>query len=257
MKLENLESRLRAYENLNDRYILPGMWAIVRVDGRNFTRLTKETMKYEAPYDARFRDAMVSAASRLMVAGTKATLAYTQSDEISLLLDLESIAFGRKERKIISIMAGEASAALTLAIGEPAVMDARLIQLPSFDLVLDYFRWRQEDALRNALNSHCYWKLRDDGMSPKQADAQLLGSSVAQKNELLFRYGVNFNDLPNWQKRGTLVYWETFLKPGRNPLSGETTQTVRRRLKIDTNIPSRQQLAPFLESCLPANRESK
>ena len=257
MKLESLESKLRAYENLNDRYVLPGMWAIVRVDGRNFTRLTKETMQYEAPYDPRFRDAMVAAASRLMQAGTKATLAYTQSDEISVLLDFESIAFGRKERKLISILAGEASAALSLAIGEHAVMDARLIQLPSFDLVLDYFRWRQEDALRNALNSHCYWKLREAGLSPKQADAQLLGKTVAEKNELLFRHGINFNDLPGWQKRGTLVYWESFEKVGHNPVTGEATTTTRQRLKVDFNIPTRDELAPFIETCLPSKRESK
>lgn len=29
----------------------------------------------------------------------------------------------------------------------------------------------------------------------------MLGLSVSQKNELLFQYGINFNDLPNWQKR--------------------------------------------------------
>jgi len=251
MKLESLEAKLRAYESVNDRYVLPGMWAIVRVDGRNFTRLTKETMHYEAPYDVRFRDAMVATASHLMEAGSKMTLAYTQSDEISLLLDFESIGFGRKERKLISILAGQASAAITQAIGQIAVMDARLIQLPSLDLVFDYFRWRQEDALRNALNSYCYWKLRESGLNPKQADSKLLGASVAEKNELLFGLGINFNDLPNWQKRGTMIYWEEFEKSGFNPINQEATTTQRRRLKIDFDIPTREELAPFVSERLP------
>ena len=83
MKLESLESKLRTYESLNDRYVLPGMWTIVRVDGRNFTRLTKEVMEYEAPYDLRFRDAMVAAASHLMQAGTKSTLAYSERRDLT------------------------------------------------------------------------------------------------------------------------------------------------------------------------------
>jgi tRNA(His) guanylyltransferase len=41
---------------------------------------------------------------------------------------------------------------------------------------------------------------------------------LAAKNELLFQNGVNFNDLPNWQKRGVGLYWETFEKQGVIPL---------------------------------------
>jgi tRNA(His) 5'-end guanylyltransferase len=52
--------------------------------------------------------------------------------------------------------------------------------------------------------------LRKKGHSPKSAAQQLLGMSVAEKNEFLFQRGINFNDLPTWQKRGTGVYWETF-----------------------------------------------
>lgn len=67
--------------------------------------------------------------------------------------------------------------------------------------VVDYFRWRSEDAHRNALNSHCYWLLRKEGKSVGQATSTLEGMSVAAKNELLFQHGINFNDLPRWQKR--------------------------------------------------------
>jgi len=35
------------------------------------------------------------------------------------------------------------------------------------------------------------------------ATAAMKGLSVAEKNELLFQNGVNFNDLPLWQKRGS------------------------------------------------------
>ena len=71
----------------------------------------------------------------------------------------------------------------------------------------DYFLWRQEDAHRNALNAHCYWLLRKEGMDARSATAALEGKSIAYKNELLFSRGINFDRLPAWQKRGIGVYW--------------------------------------------------
>ena len=38
----------------------------------------------------------------------------------------------------------------------------------------------------------------------------------------LSKAGINFNDLPNWQTRGTGLYWETFEKPATNPKTGQT-----------------------------------
>jgi tRNA(His) 5'-end guanylyltransferase len=59
-----------------------------------------------------------------------------------------------------------------------------------------------EDAHRNALNAHCYWLLRKQAKTIEQATATLKGMCVADKNELLFRYGINFNELPMRQRRG-------------------------------------------------------
>ncbi len=43
---------------------------------------------------------------------------------------------------------------------------------------------------------------RQQGKSVEAATTYLAGLSIAEKNELLFRQGINFNELPNWQKRG-------------------------------------------------------
>ena len=102
---------------------------------------------------------------------------------------------------------------------------------------MDNFRWRGEDAHRNALNAHCYWTLRHINQDAKTATRALLGLSVAEKNELLFQHGINFNELPTWQKRGTGVYWENYMKPGHNPHSGETVTATRRRLAVDLELP--------------------
>jgi tRNA(His) guanylyltransferase len=150
------------FETAHDRSVLPGMFLVARIDGRNFTRLTKETHNFEAPYDARFRDMMIETTSHLMNCGFNAIYGYTQSDEISLLFHPSITTFDRKVRKYNSILAGEASAKFSLLLQDLACFDCRISELPNVDLVVDYFRWRNEDARRNALNAHCYWLLRKE-----------------------------------------------------------------------------------------------
>jgi tRNA(His) guanylyltransferase len=155
-------------------------------------------------------------------------------------------AFGRKLRKYDSILAGEASAKFFLLLGAHASFDCRISQLPNAELVKDYFRGSNEDAHRNALNGHCYWTLRCDGLSVAAATKRLEGMPVAEKNELLFQHSVNFNDIPNWQKRGIGLYWETYDKPSVNPLTGEEVVAVRRRIMVDYELPMKDQYGEFI-----------
>jgi tRNA(His) guanylyltransferase len=90
----------------------------------------------------------------LMNSGVRVLYAYTQSDEISLWLDASHALFRRNAVKLTTVLAGEASARFSLAAGVPAVFDCRLSHLPTIEEVADYFRWRQEDAYRNAANAH-------------------------------------------------------------------------------------------------------
>jgi len=183
--------------------------------------------------------------------GFKVIYGYTQSDEISLLLDLEEDTFDRKERKLNSILAGEASAKFSLLLGDIGAFDSRICQLPNRQLVIDYFRWRNEDAHRNALNAHCYWVLRKEGKSPVDSDAFFLKMSVADKNEFLFQKGINFNEIPSWQKRGIGVYWENYEKDGLNPVSGEAVKATRRRLKVDLDLPMKDEYSEFIGGFVP------
>jgi tRNA(His) 5'-end guanylyltransferase len=223
------------------------VYIVARVDGRGFTKLTKERHAFEAPFDVRFRDHMAATAEHLMDCGFRTAYGYTQSDEISLLMHRDEESFGRKVRKFNSILAGEASAKFSLLLGDHAAFDCRVCQLPTAELVRDYFRWRNEDAHRNALGAHCYWMLRKQGLGVNEATDRLTGMSVAEKNELLFQNGVNFNDLPAWQKRGTGLYWETYQKQSINPKTGETSTTNRRRIRRDFDLPMREEYDRFVD----------
>jgi hypothetical protein len=114
MKFDELDEKMRVYETALDHCVLPEMFMVARIDGRGFTRLTREVHQFKAPFDERFRDMMVSTTEHLMNCGFRVVYGYTQSDEISLLFHLEENAFGRKLRKYDSILAGEASAKFSL-----------------------------------------------------------------------------------------------------------------------------------------------
>lgn len=250
MTFDELDKKMRVYETAYDLCVLPHIFVVVRLDGRGFTRLTKIVHQFEAPYDMVFRNYMVETVKHLMSCGFNIIYGYTQSDEISLLFHPDENSFERKIRKIISILAGEASAKFALQLGAMASFDARICQLPTLPIVGDYFRWRNEDAHRNALNAHGYWMLRKQGKTIKQATSQLEGMSIAQKNELLFQNGINFNELPAWQKRGIGVYWQEYQKEGYNPKSQQVVQSTRNRVIVDDNLPMKEEYNNFIKNLL-------
>ena len=250
MKFDDLDKKMRVFETAHDHCVLPGIYMVARIDGRSFTKLTKEKHKFKAPYDEKFRDYMIETIKHLMNCGFNIKYAFTESDEISLLFDYNETVFNRKIRKYNSILAGEASAKFSLLLGDIGSFDCRICQLPTKALVIDYFRWRNEDAHRNALNSHCYWILRNEGVEPNEAQKRLSGLSVAEKNEFLFQKGINFNDIPNWEKRGIGLYWETYDKEGINENTGEQVTTIRKRIKVDLELPMKDDYSDFISEIM-------
>ncbi len=250
MKFDDLDGKMRVYETTHDYCVVPEVYMVARIDGRNFTRLTKEIHQFESPYDIRFRDYMVETTEHLMNCGFRVIYGYTQSDEISLLFHIDEGAFGRKVRKFNSILAGEASAKFSVLLEDVACFDCRISEIPNSKSVIDYFRWRNEDAHRNALNAHCYWMLRKKGQSVQVATNFLSGMSVSKKNELLFENGINFNSIPNWQKRGVGLYWEAYEKHCVNPKTNREVVANRRRIKVDYNLPMKDDYSNFISNFL-------
>jgi tRNA(His) 5'-end guanylyltransferase len=95
MRTDDLDGRMRAFEAALDPCVLPGVWMVARLDGRNFTRPTKETHPFKAPFDRRFHDDMIQTAEQLMGGcGLKVAYAFTQSDQITLLFGPDEDGFG-------------------------------------------------------------------------------------------------------------------------------------------------------------------
>jgi tRNA(His) 5'-end guanylyltransferase len=235
MRFDELDQRMRAFET---EFRLPAEgYVVVRVDGRGFTRLTKRVLPLERPFDAGFRDHLLVVAERLMTCGFKTIYGYVQSDEASILLDPADDLFGRRAMKLASVFAGEASAALSVALGQVAAFDGRAIALPDSEGLVDYFRWRAEDARRNALHAHLYWALRRAGKSGRAAENATTGVTSDGKIGLLANLGIDAFELPAWELHGVGLRWVEEPGTGFNPKTGETVPSVRRRLRRDLDLP--------------------
>lgn len=251
MKFDDLDKKMRAYERSMDQTLPKEQFLVARLDGRGFTRLTKEICSdLERPFDRRFNEAMVATLSHLFRSGFEVVYGYTQSDEISLLFAYGMTVFELKARKLLSILAGEASAAFTQAFGQIGVFDCRMIPLPDLDAVADYFRWRQEDSNRNSLNAYVYWTLRDEGMSAREADRQLLCISNDRKRAILTEHGIDYESVPRWQRWGVGLYNVKVERKGFNPKTGKEETGIGNALKVDRELPLRNDYVSLVQSTL-------
>ncbi len=250
MPSADLDLRMRRFETALDNPVPQGRPIVVRLDGRRFYWFTWMIYKKESPFDLRFRDLMATTAEHLLGRCQNALVAYCQGDEISLLIHPEDTSFGRNPRELLSVLAGEASAAFSVAVGHVQVFDARLSVLPGPAQVLDYFRWRMADARRSCLDGYIRWLLRRGRLPDQITSATIKAMTSADKQGLLADAGIDFDGLPSWQKRGIAVYWvereQTFLHPF-------TEEMAVRRLplpRIDEELPSGEGFARAINALL-------
>ena len=149
MKFDDLDAKMRVFETALDFCVLPEMHMVARLDGRSFTRLTKEKQNFEAPFDERFRDLMVATAEHLMDCGFRMVYGYTESDEISLLFHRDSsssIASCVSSTRCWQARPGRSSRCCW-GTWRVSTAGSRSSQRR---VGCDYFRWRSADAARNA-----------------------------------------------------------------------------------------------------------
>jgi len=195
---ESLGDRMKAnYEKRSEYKLLRRMPVIIRLDGRCFHSLTHKCVK---PFDSILSDSMEHTARYLCDEIQGAKCAYTQSDEISVLvIDYDTLTtqawFDYNLQKVVSISAALASVYFSSAFHEAVQFDSRAFNLP-IDEVANYFIWRQKDWIRNSVEM-----LTRSHYSAKQ----LLNKSQSEMHEMLHQKGVSWADLPPRFKNGVFI----------------------------------------------------
>jgi tRNA(His) guanylyltransferase len=227
---DKLGDRIKSYEaSETERRAMPGLPIVVRVDGRGFSKFTKGMAR---PFDVQFADLMVEV-TKFLVEQTNAAVGYTQSDEITLVMDpfvkkargslrgeidplMDGLAdadflFSGRWQKLTSVIAGMASTRFVMgAMGiwpdrvrrQPPVFDCRVFQVPTREEAVAALVWRELDATKNAVSM---------AARAHFSHSDLQNKSSAEMQEMLFRQkSVNFNDYPPRFKRGVYVQRRSF-----------------------------------------------
>ena len=199
-----LGDRMKQYENACKIRFTDRLPVIVRLDGKAFHTLTRGCDK---PFDEDIIKIFNLISIHLLEVMQGAVFAYTQSDEISILLypwkKLESQAwFDNEMTKINTISAANASAFGTQLWNDRyqsqnlVLFDSRSVILPESE-VANYFIWRQKDWIRNSVQM-----LGRAHFSQKQMHSK----SNEQVKMLLEQSGVMWEDLDLYLQRGRCVY---------------------------------------------------
>ena len=212
------------YEQIPKTKLMRRCPVVIRCDGRSFHTFTRN---FQKPFDEVLIKSMQETMKYLCENIQGCVLGYTQSDEITLILvdykKLTSSAFFDYEvQKLCSIAASMATMAfnkffrdnvgdylyenyddqyladyietLQIAVDKGAMFDARCFNIPKEE-VTNLLYWRQDDAAKNSIQmvGRAFFSHKE---LHKQSRNDIQDMLMTQK-------GINWNDLPTYQKRGS------------------------------------------------------
>lgn len=236
-KRDALGDRMKKYEYITRTYLVPRMPVIIRLDGKAFHTFTRG---FKRPFDEVLISTMQDTTKYLCENIQGCVLGYTQSDEITLVLvdykKLNSCAwFDNNIQKMCSIAASMATFAFNRffvanlnafyefntdidlteigyhitfseedngkyyeaykkAAEKGAMFDARVFNIPKEE-VCNCVLWRQNDATRNSVEMVAQAHF-SHGVLQNKSQSQM-------QNMLMLEKGINWNDFPVHQKRGS------------------------------------------------------
>ena len=232
MQNDSLGARMKVYENAYRTYMTCRLPVIIRIDGKAFHTFTRG---FKRPFDDAVCHSMKETAAALCRSVEGCKLAYTQSDEVSLVLrnDDELTTqpwFGNNLQKIVSVSASIATQAFSNAFcryvsekyfrpsiyekedkeakrrlmdcynkyidrADKILFDSRAFVLPENEVV-NYFVWRQQDAIRNSIEASAR-----ELFSQKE----LFKKSCLEQQAMMKEAGFEWENLPIYQKRGLCI----------------------------------------------------
>lgn len=250
------------YEQIPKTKLMRRTPVAIRIDGKAFHTFTKG---FQKPFDEVLIKSMQATMKYLCENIQGCVLGYHQSDEITLILvdykNLNSDAwFDYEVQKMCSIAASMATMAFNKCFSEEcykwldnnidwnieveeideatkalfnayssankkgAMFDARVFNIPKEE-VTNLVYWRQLDATRNSIQM-----VGQANFSHQQ----LQGKSCNMiQDMLMIEKGINWNDLPTYQKRGSCCIKKWY----EDTTEDEGAYIVRTHWVVDTEIP--------------------
>lgn len=236
-KRDALGDRMKKYEYITRTHLVPRLPVILRLDGKAFHSFTRG---FKRPFDEVLISTMQDTTKYLCENIQGCVLGYTQSDEITLVLvdykKLNSCAwFDNNIQKMCSIAASMATFAFNRfftanlnafyefntdidlteigyhitfseedngkyyeaykkAAEKGALFDARVFNIPKEE-VCNCVLWRQNDATRNSVEMVAQSHF-SHGVLQNKSQSQM-------QDMLMLEKGINWNDFPVHQKRGS------------------------------------------------------
>ena len=224
-KYSDFDIRMKRYESVSRKHLMTKVPVIIRIDGKAFHTFTRGFAK---PFDELLNKSMRLTALDLCknIQGSK--FAYTQSDEISIVLTdtatIDTQAFFEYNiQKVCSITASMATLYFNKNFGDilqeksddsdcspllkdevdyqiyinklnTALFDSRCFNIPDSEVV-NYFIWRQKDCSRNSVQMV--------GRSYFSHKELIKVSCDKIQSKLLLEKDINWNNYKTIYKRGT------------------------------------------------------
>ena len=268
MKNDSLGDRMKTnYENIPKIKLMRRNPVILRLDGKNFHSFTKG---FQRPFDNILIESIQETAKFLCENIQNVKFSYQQSDEISLLLtDYENINtaawFDYEVQKMCSIAASMTTMAFNKFFAkkvidglytafklndteleerlqniyhpkiDSAMFDARCFSIPKEE-VCNYFAWREQDCTRNSIQMVGQANFSHKELQNKSCDKI--------QDMLMLEKGINWNDFPTVQKRGSCC-----TKTGVHTVVDMKTGEQKERFvwEIDKEIPIFTQDRNYIE----------
>ena len=255
---DELGNRMKKYyEEIPKAKLMRRCPVMLRCDGKAFHTFTRN---FQKPFDEVLIKTMQETTKYLCENIQGCVLGYTQSDEITLVLvdykELDSQAwFDYEVQKLCSITASMATMAFEKsfmknlcvwdeecyvpalidknesiiqlrdiydkAYSKGAIFDCRCFNIPKEE-VTNCVYWRQLDATRNSIQM-----VGQANFSHKELQNK---SCNEIQDMLMTQKGINWNNFPTYQKRGSCCVKEEYSEPGENDV-------LRSRWVIDKDIP--------------------
>ena len=226
MDRSDIAKRMKEYESISKTKLIKRCPVICRIDGKahhNFTR------GFTKPFDEVYIKSMQETAKYLCENIQGVVLSYQQSDEITLVMvDYKELNtspyFDYEVQKLCSIIASMATMAFNKffimntsyirasvsrfdnadclgsvyekAVQKGAMFDCRCFNLPKEEVTNNLY-WRQLDCSRNSIQM-----VGQANFSHKELQNKTCNMI---QDMLMTQKGINWNDLPTYQKRGSCV----------------------------------------------------